>query len=149
MKQEETVDYHIKTCWHSIYRMYNNEAAKYGSTTTVGFVLLNIDMENGTPATKIAPMLGLEARSLTRTLKTLEENKLIFRKSDPNDKRLVRIFLTEEGKKKREIARKSVINFNTLIREKISEDDLQHFFRIITEINQTVDFINDKLKIES
>lgn len=139
MKPDETVDFHIKTCWHSIYRMYNNEAAKYGSTTTVGFVLLKIDMEKGTPATKIAPLLGMEARSLTRTLKTLEENKLITRKSDPKDKRLVIIFLTDEGKKKREIARKSVRNFNTLIREKINEKDLLHFFKIITEINKTAE----------
>ena len=91
MKPEETVDYNVKVCWHAISRMYNTEAAKNDITTSIGFVLLNIDQEAGTPATKIAPLLGLEARSLTRILKSMEEKNLIFKVSDPSDKRLVRI----------------------------------------------------------
>jgi DNA-binding MarR family transcriptional regulator len=139
MKPIETVDYNIKSCWHAIYRMYNNVAAKYGSTTTAGFVLLNIDMDEGTPATKIAPLLGMEARSLTRTLKNLEENGLIKRVSDKNDRRLVRIFLTPLGKEKREIARKSVKNFNSEIQKSISKDKLETFFEVINEINKTAE----------
>ncbi len=101
MKPEETVDYNVKVCWHAISRMYNTEAAKNDITTSIGFVLLNIDQEAGTPATKIAPLLGLEARSLTRILKSMEEKKLIFKVSDPSDKRLVRIFLTKKGLEKK------------------------------------------------
>ena len=59
MKPEETVDYNIKVAWHAISRMYNTQAARYDITTSIGFVLLNIDQELGTPATKIAPLLGL------------------------------------------------------------------------------------------
>ena len=73
MKPEETVDYNIKVAWHAISRMYNAQAAKHDITTSIGFVLLNIDQENGTPATKIAPLLGLETRSLTRILRSMEE----------------------------------------------------------------------------
>ena len=55
MKPEETVDYNIKVAWHAISRMYNTQAAQNDITTSIGFVLLNIDQERGTPATKIAP----------------------------------------------------------------------------------------------
>jgi hypothetical protein len=48
MKAEETVCFNIKTAWHGIYRMYNNVASKHGSSTSVGFVLLNIDAEKDT-----------------------------------------------------------------------------------------------------
>src|SRR6187549_2155618 len=102
MRREETVDHNIKAAWHSIARMYNQQAGKYDLTMSMGFVLLNINTEEGTPATKIAPLMGLEARSLTRLLKSMEENGLIYRQSDANDKRLVKIFLTKEGKKKKE-----------------------------------------------
>ena len=37
--------------------------------------------------------MGLEARSLTRMLKTMEEKKLIYREAGSVDKRSVRIFL--------------------------------------------------------
>ena len=104
MRREETVDYNIRATWQAIARMYNQQAARYGATMSTGFVLLNINSEEGTPATKIAPLMGLEARSLTRILKTLEEAKMIYREHDRNDRRLVRIFLTEEDKTKKEKA---------------------------------------------
>ncbi|HAP64560.1 MAG TPA: MarR family transcriptional regulator, partial [Cytophagales bacterium] len=82
MKAQETVDYHIKATWHAISRMYNQEAAKYEITMSLGFALLTIHPEEGTPATKIAPQMGLEARSLTRILKTMEERGFIYKQPD-------------------------------------------------------------------
>lgn len=139
MKKEDTVDYHIKSVWHAISRMYNQGASARGITASIGFVLLNIDMEKGTPATKIAPMLGMEARSLTRMLKTLEDTGLIYRVQDQKDKRLVRIHLTEEGMEKRQFSRKAVIFFNQKIREKIPEDQLEVFFDVMNTINDTIE----------
>jgi DNA-binding MarR family transcriptional regulator len=139
MKPEETVDYNVKVCWHAISRMYNTEAAQYDITTSIGFVLLNIDPQEGSPATKIAPLLGLEARSLTRILKSLEEKGLIHKKGDLKDKRSVRIFLTEKGLEKREISRQTVRHFNQKVREKIPEKELNTFFKVISKINRMVD----------
>src|SRR5574339_176055 len=112
MRREETVDYAIKAAWHAIARMYNQQALKYGGTMSMGFALLNIHTEEGTAATKIAPMMGLEARSLTRLLRSMEGKGLIYRESDKNDKRSVRVRLTREGKKKKEKARDTVLRFN-------------------------------------
>lgn len=143
MKREETVDFNIKYSWHLISRMYNTEAQTHGITTAIGFVLLNIDTDNGTPATKIAPLLGMEPRSLTRMLKSLEERGLIYRKSDKEDKRLVRIFLTEEGKLKREISKYTVKHFNNFIKISIPESDLEVFFKVLKKINHMVE--NDQI----
>ena len=134
MKPEETVDYNFKVCWHAISRMYNTEAAKADITTSTGFVLLNINQETGTPATKIAPLLGLEARSLTRILKSMEEQELIYKVSDMTDKRLVRIFLTEKGLEKKEIARQTVKHFNYRVRDEIPQKELDVFFRVCGRI---------------
>jgi DNA-binding MarR family transcriptional regulator len=119
--------------------MYNQQASQYDATMSVGFALLVIDNEEGTPATKIAPMMGLEVRSLTRILKSLEDKKLITRVSDKNDKRSVRICLTKKGKEKRELAKETVVKFNEAVREEISESKLDTFFEVIQEINRLVD----------
>jgi len=139
MKPEETVDYNFKVCWHAISRMYNVVAVKNDITTSIGFVLLNIDQEQGTPATKIAPMLGLEARSLTRILKSMEEKNLIYKVSDPNDKRLVRIFLTEKGLEKKEVSRQTVKRFNHKVREQIPEEELEVFFNVCGRIQGMIE----------
>ena len=146
MRKEKTVDFHIKWAWHSISRMYNTYAAQYDMTMAVGYGLLNIDLEKGTPATKIAPLLGMEPRSLVRMLKTLEEKGLIRRDVDGSDKRFVRIMLTEEGKAKREQAREGVITFNQIIREKIAPEKLAVFLDVIKEINFLVDSENQRTK---
>jgi DNA-binding MarR family transcriptional regulator len=135
MRKEETVDHCIKTAWHAISRMYNQQAWKHDLTTAIGFVLLNIHSEHGTPATKIAPLMGLEARSLTRTLKTMEEKGLISRVPDTIDKRSVRIFLTELGKQKKEVSRETVLNFNNRVCEQIAPQKLRTFFSVMNEIN--------------
>lgn len=139
MRREETVDHNIKTAWHAIARMYNQQALKYNATMSMGFVLLNINSEEGSPATKIAPLMGLEARSLTRLLKSMEEKGLIFREADKYDKRSVRIRLTDEGKDKKEKARETVLRFNLAVREQISQEKLTVFFEVLQQINQVIE----------
>jgi MarR family transcriptional regulator, organic hydroperoxide resistance regulator len=139
MRREDTVDYNIKAAWHAIARMYNQQAGKYSLTMSMGFVLLNINPEQGTPATKIAPLMGLEARSLTRLLKSMEEKGFIIREADAADKRLVRIVLTKEGKKKREISKQTVLRFNDAVREQITGDQLTVFFEVLQQITRMIE----------
>lgn len=139
MKREETIDHNIKSTWHAIARMYNQQAAKEDITTSIGFVLLNISSKEGTPATKIAPLMGLESRSLTRVLKNMEEKGLVYRQPDENDGRSVRIFLTDLGKAKKEVSRHVVLTFNSAVRERIPEEKLKVFFEVIEDINEIIE----------
>jgi MarR family transcriptional regulator, organic hydroperoxide resistance regulator len=146
MKKEKTIDFHIKWSWHAISRLYNTYAADYDMTMAIGYVLLNIDLDTGTPATKIGPLLGMEPRSLVRMLKTLEERGWIRREIDGADKRFVRIYLTDDGRRQRDIAKQAVIQFNQLIRERIPLEKLVVFLDVIKEINLVVEDENNRLK---
>jgi DNA-binding MarR family transcriptional regulator len=139
MKKEETIDFNIKSSWHAIARMYNQQALKYGGTMSIGFALLNIHSEEGTPATKIAPLMGLETRSLTRLLKSMEEKRLIYKQNDEQDKRSVKIFLTKDGKKMKEKSRETVLNFNEAVRNVVSSQDLEVFFEVIRNVNKVIE----------
>ena len=139
MKREETIDFNIKAAWHAISRLYNAEANLNEMTTSIGFILLNIDSEKGESATKIAPLLGLEARSITRTLNSMEEKGLIYKEKATKDKRGIRVFLTDLGKEKKEISRKTVLNFNFQMQEMIDTDELKTFFSVIQQINKIID----------
>ena len=139
MKREETVDYHIKSAWHAISRMYNQKAAQEDFTTAIGFVLININSKEGTPATKIAPLMGLEARSLTRMLKNMEEKGLIFKAPDLVDKRSVRIYLTDKGKLKKEISVQAIKEFNFRVKEALTEKELELFFTVFEKIHRVIE----------
>ncbi len=139
MKKDKTLDFHIKWVWHAISRMYNIYAAAEDMTMSIGYVLLNIDIENGTPATKIGPQIGMEARSLTRMLKSLEEKGWIYRETDPNDKRFVNVFLTDVGQEKRNFARAGVLEFNDRVMKTVSKEELDVFLQVIEKINTIID----------
>ena len=139
--KDKTIDYVLRATWQAVSRMYNEEASKYGATMATGFVLLSIDKEKGTPSTALGPKMGMEATSLTRTLKSMEERGLIIRKKNPNDGRGVLIYLTDFGKEKRELSKNTVLKFNETIKNNVTEEKLSHFMEVSQIIN---DLITDK-----
>ncbi|RPD99587.1 MarR family transcriptional regulator [Aureibaculum marinum] len=138
MQKEHTIDHVLRATWQAVAKMYNEQAAKHGSTMATAFVLLNIDYENGTPSTSLGPQMGMEPTSLSRILKTMEEKGAIYREKNPEDGRSVLIKLTDYGKEMRKISRASVIAFNERVRGELSEEQINHFFEVTEKINQLI-----------
>lgn len=136
--KEKTIDYLLRSTWQAVSRVYNEEASKFDGSMAIGFALLSIDKENGTPSTYISNRMGMEPTSLTRTLKTLEEKGLITRKKNPEDGRGVLIYLTPLGKEKRELSKETVLKFNETIKKNIPEEKLNHFMEVTEMINELI-----------
>ena len=132
--KEKTIDYVLRATWMAVSKMYNEEAGKAGSTMSTGFALLSIDPENGTPSTSLGPKMGMEATSLSRILKTMEDKGLILRKKNPKDGRSVLIYLTDFGREMREYSKKVVLRFDDAVKENVSEEDLKTFIEVANTI---------------
>ncbi|MBT8258240.1 MAG: MarR family transcriptional regulator [Bacteroidia bacterium] len=150
--KDKTIEYVLRTTWMAIQKMYNEEAAKFDSTMATGFTLLSIDPEEGTPSTSLGPKMGMEATSLSRILKSMEERGLIERKPNPNDGRSVLIHLTQFGKEKREYSRDRVLIFNEAIRGKLPKEKIDHFYEVAQVINEMISnrkiYINNQFEIK-
>ena len=136
--KELSIDHQLRATWQAVAKMYNEEASQHGSTMATGFALLNIDIEFGIASTALGPQMGMEATSLSRLLKKMEEKGLIYREKNPDDGRGVFIKLTDFGKEKREVSKNSVIKFNDAIKDNITDDQLKNFFEVTKKINQLV-----------
>ena len=136
--RDKTIDYVLRTTWLTVNKMYNEEAAQFETTMATGFALLSIDPENGTPSTSLGPKMGMEATSLSRTLKTMEEKGLIVRKPNPEDGRGVLIHLTDFGKEKRAYSREKVLTFNETIKANVSSEELESFYKVAEVINNMI-----------
>jgi DNA-binding MarR family transcriptional regulator len=136
--KDKTIDYVLRTTWLAVNKMYNEEAAKFDTTMATGFALLSIDPENGTPSTSLGPKMGMEATSLSRTLKVMEDKGLIVRKPNPEDGRGVLIYLTDFGKEKRNYSKERVLIFNDTIKKNVSEEQLKHFYEVADVINNMI-----------
>lgn len=133
-----TIDYALRATWQAVSKMYNEEAKNYGLTMAIGFTLLSMDPKGGTPSTTLGPKMGMEATSLSRILKTIEERGYIERRPNPNDGRGVLIYLTALGLEKREASKDVVLRFNEVAKEHVSEQDLNGFFKTIDIINKLI-----------
>jgi DNA-binding MarR family transcriptional regulator len=114
--------------------MYNSYTTPVGISVPMAYVLLLLSSKKGTLSTQIAPLLGMEAGSLTRLLKSMEESHLINRKADQEDKRQVSVYLTDRGISKRRQARKIVKVFNDLVENDIEPEQMKTFFIVLDKI---------------
>lgn len=136
--KEKTIDYVLRATWMAVSKMYNEEAGKAGSTMATGFALLSIDPEKGTPSTSLGPKMGMEATSLSRILKSMEEKGLIIRKKNPADGRSVLLYLTDFGKEMREFSKGVVLKFDEAVKNTVSEEDLKTFIKVANSITDLI-----------
>ena len=136
--QDITIDYALRATWQAVTKMYNEEARKFNSTMAVGFTLLSIDPKTGTPSTALGPKMGMEATSLSRILKSMEEKGLIERRPNPNDGRGVLIHLTAFGLEKRKDSKDVVLRFNDVVKTHVPKEKLETFFEVTEIINKLI-----------
>lgn len=136
--RDKTIDYILRATWMSVSKMYNEQAAVKGSTMSTGFALISIDPETGTPSTALGPKMGMEATSLSRTLKMMENKGLIERRKNPEDGRSVLIHLTEFGYEMREFSKSVVKTFDQVVKSEIEPEKLETFLEVAFKINEIV-----------
>ena len=136
IKNHETIDYFLKIVWQTMANRYNQIVTEFGITQSIGYLLINIDENEGTTVSKAASLLGLKSTSLSRMLNQLEKTGLIYRELNPGDKRSVKIYLTPLGKEKRHMARAVVKQFNNYLNTHINDSDKQYLIEMLEKINQ-------------
>ena len=129
-----TIDALYRAVWQAIAKMYNEEATKHGTSMATGLALLSIDPVHGTPSTAIAPKMGMETTSLSRTLKTLDNMGLVVREPNPDDGRSVLLKLTKKGLDKRDLSKSFVLEFNEKVAQNIDFEKLEAF----REVSETI-----------
>src|SRR5471030_1819135 len=136
LKHQETIDYFVKIVWQTMANRYNQLVTEFGITQSIGYLLINIDEQEGTTVSQAAALLGLKSTSLSRMLRQLEESGLIYRESNEGDKRSVKIYLTDLGKQKRQLARALVKQFNNYLNEHIGEKDKEYLIKMLKKVNE-------------
>ncbi|WP_231464473.1 MULTISPECIES: MarR family winged helix-turn-helix transcriptional regulator [unclassified Pedobacter] len=135
MKQQQTIDYHVKFAWQNMFNKYNQMASSFGITQAIGYMLININDDEGTAVSNLAGLLGVKATSLSRMLNNMEEAKLIYRETSVGDKRSVKVFLTDFGKEKKQLAKGVVRKFNEYLDEHFTKKEKETFINLLIKLN--------------
>lgn len=93
----------LKLASQLMYRDFLERLEPYGLTPFHYLVLCCLWEENGLSTSGIAERLGQLGATLTGVVDRMEERKLVYRERDPEDRRTVRIWLTPEGERLKEV----------------------------------------------
>ena len=147
MSQDNTIDYFLKASWQNLANKYNHIASQHGFTQAAGYILINIHRD-GTPVSQIANSTGVKTTSLSRVLNNLESLGFIYREASTTDKRSVKVYLTELGVEKRNIAKDVVRAFNNFLDDELTAKERSQLIKTLLKINELVAKYDPKVEIE-
>ena len=95
-------------------------------------VLCKLFMQDGLTQSEIAQQLAVQGATVTDMLQRMEENKLVTRRRDPEDNRLVRVYLTEEGRKRERAITEQFLKLESHIFEAFDEHERAQLRYLLT-----------------
>jgi MarR family transcriptional regulator, lower aerobic nicotinate degradation pathway regulator len=95
---EDCVVYLLAKAYQRAYAVIKRRLAAYGLTPVQQLVMAALWHDEGTSAGDLGKKLMLDPATLSGILDRLAERGWIVKQTDPEDKRLLRIYLTDEAK---------------------------------------------------
>ena len=93
----ETVGYRLRVAQIAAYRRFEARLDQYGSAARYLGLLAIIGNEPGQPQSRLAEAVALKRSSLVAIIDRLAEEELVERRTDPGDRRINAVWLTERG----------------------------------------------------
>ncbi|CAM3043396.1 MarR family transcriptional regulator [Paenibacillus sediminis] len=101
-------------------------------------ILLLLWENDGLSQSELSAKLGKDKTNIARMVLNLEQKGLIRRVSDENDRRLLKVFLTEKGRKFEEQVIPVIDDFNDQVLQGISEEELNAVRRVLAKLIDNV-----------
>jgi DNA-binding MarR family transcriptional regulator len=97
-------------------------------------VLMSLWQEDGLKVVELSKRAGLEPSTMTGLLDRMERDDLVTRTPDSNDRRVLRIYLTQTGRQVRDPILKVVDRVLAEVFAGISEDDISHTKNLLRHV---------------
>lgn len=117
-----------------IINAFNDRLALHGITRVQWIALYYIGRNEGITQKELAEEMDLTESTVVRLVDRLEKENTVERKKDAKDRRLTKLFLTEEGRKKREEILPIGQSFSVEANHGISEEHLEIFKDVLNKI---------------
>jgi MarR family transcriptional regulator, transcriptional regulator for hemolysin len=135
---ERPIGLHLAQAQKAVARAFNDALAEAGGSVPVWLVLLSA--AHGRPGSQLdlARAVGIEGPTLTRHLDRLEESGLVVRKRDPDDRRAIRVELTEAGERLFGDLRQAAIAFDRRLTAGFEEGQLDELRALLDRLAANV-----------
>lgn len=126
-----SLGYRIKLLSQLIARKFQEQLEPFGLTPFHWVVLCCLWQEDGLPTSSLGDKLQQVGGTLTGVLDRMEQRNLIRRERDTRDRRIWRIWLTEEGRQLQAQLPPIALELREQAFKGIAEDDRERFSQLI------------------
>jgi MarR family transcriptional regulator, transcriptional regulator for hemolysin len=119
-------------------RAFDHHLAEAGGTRPGWLILLALKQQRHRTQQDLAGAVGIEGPTLTHHLDAMEKAGLIERSRDPDDRRIVRVELTDAGEKLFLQLAKAAMEFDQRLREGVSDRELDGVRRVLARLRDNV-----------
>jgi len=123
----------------AVSRAFSDTLAEMGGSVPTWLILTSLMGETWPAQHRLARALHIEGPTLTRHLDGLEEAGLVVRRREADDRRAVRVELTEAGRARHSELLQAVIAFNKRLRAGLSEDEIARLRDLLTRLEANVE----------
>ena len=142
MERINTVGFRIRTLSVAIKRAVDASKARSGfsCTGTHGWVIgyLYENRNRDVYSRDIEKQFSVRRPTMTAILQLMEKNGLLVRTPDEKDARLKKIKLTQKALDIHKRHNRHIESFENAIREGISDEEMEEFFRIMDKLSDNV-----------
>jgi MarR family transcriptional regulator for hemolysin len=119
-------------------RAFNDALAEVGGSMATWFILTNLKGDAWRTQHDLARALRIEGPTLTRHLDGLEEEGLVVRRRDADDRRAVSVELTDLGRARHAEMLRAVQAFNRRLLAGLSDDEIDELRALLARLEQNV-----------
>jgi len=101
-------------------------------------VLKRLHVNDGQSQNDLAFITHRDKTSMTRLVNSMESKNLVVRKSDENDRRVNRIFLTDYGKEVIEKVQPIMYDLIPSVQESLNEEELEALITVLKKVKSKI-----------
>src|SRR6266566_1923028 len=102
-------------------------------------VLCRLFAQDGMTQSEIAEQLAVQGATITNMLQRMEEADLVTRRRDPDDNRLVRVYLTDKGRKQERAISEQAMRVEQSVFEGLSAEERAMLRRVMKLMLRNMD----------
>jgi MarR family transcriptional regulator for hemolysin len=123
----------------AVSRAFNDTLAEVGGSIPTWLILTSLVGETWPAQHRLARAMHIEGPTLTRHLDGLEQAGLVVRRRESDDRRAVRVELTEAGRARHAELLEAVIEFNRRLREGFGDAEITQLRDLLRRLQDNVE----------
>ena len=128
------VGLHLTRVARVVSRAFDDALAEAGGSLPVWLVLLNLKINPRASQRELADAAGVREATLTHHLNAMENDGLLTRRRDPNNRRIHIVELTEAGNALFLALRDAAVSFDGRLRQGLAARDLDRLGRLLDRL---------------